>query len=59
MSCLIGCPLQWVNRVALRQKYDIEGSVLGDGLYTACCGACAIAQERSEVDARNKKVNSA
>lgn len=59
LGCIVGCPLQWVNRVAIRQKYDIDGSVLGDGLYTAFCGPCAIAQEMAEVDSRNKKVNSA
>jgi Cys-rich protein (TIGR01571 family) len=37
------------NRGKIREKYNISGSVLGDGLAVWCCLCCAVAQQSREL----------
>ncbi|KII66330.1 Protein PLANT CADMIUM RESISTANCE 2 [Thelohanellus kitauei] len=51
--CLFGCVLPVIApifmRNKVRQKNDIDGSLLGDILAGWCCTCCAVSQFSSEV----------
>ena len=48
----IGTVTDAMVRGAVREKYNIDGSFIGDLLCHCCCPCCAIVQNAAEVTAR-------
>lgn len=57
MCCGFASILQFVNRMAVREKFGMESNGFGDCLSSCCCPCCDLIQVDKELVVRNSGMN--
>lgn len=53
-NCYLCFLPHYIERQALRKKYNLKEEPCDDFVVTLCCGPCALCQEAREIKARGK-----